>query len=214
MNIPVGVSARHIHLSQADLETLFGRGAELHVRKELSQPGQFAAEETVHLHGPRGMIENVRVLGPVRPHTQVEISQTDAHKLGINPPVRESGQLEGTPGLTLVGPSGSLQLLEGVIVAMRHVHFSEEDAREFDVENGEEIALRTTGDRGMIFERVIARVSPSYKLDFHIDTDEANASGLHTGDEVELVEVDDFQGNENIRVTMDDAVETHPDVVS
>ncbi|MFD2171255.1 phosphate propanoyltransferase [Tumebacillus lipolyticus] len=189
MNIPVGVSARHVHVSQADLETLFGQGATLHPKKELSQPGQYAAEETVDLKGPRATIERVRILGPVRPHTQVEISKTDAVKLGVDPPVRESGHIEGSTGLLLIGPKGYLELQEGVIVAARHVHFSEEDARKFGVHNGDELDLQAQGERGLIFNHVVARVSRSYRLDFHLDTDEANAAGLHNGDEVEVVEV-------------------------
>ena len=200
MNIPVGVSARHVHLSQEHLELLFGSGATLHKKKDLSQPGQFAAEETVDLQGPKGTISGARVLGPVRPHTQVEVSKTDALKLGLNPPVRESGDILGTPGLILVGPQGQVELPYGVIVAQRHVHFSEEDAREFDVENGDELTVRCEGERSVLFEHVVARVSPSYDLDFHIDTDEANAAGLRSGDEVEVVEIDHhFHGNEIIR---------------
>jgi putative phosphotransacetylase len=199
MYIPVGVSARHVHLSQQDLETLFGPGATLHHKKDLSQPGQFAAEETVDLRGPKGTLTGVRVLGPVRPHTQVEISRTDALKLGVNPPVRESGDISGTPGLTLVGLHGTVELTEGVIIAMRHIHFSDEDARRFEVSNGDQLAVRAGGERGVIFDNVVARVSPKYALDFHIDTDEANAAGLTTGDEVELVEMEDFHGNEIYR---------------
>ena len=200
MSIPVGVSARHVHVSQADLETLFGYGAVLHPKKALSQPGQFACEETVDLKGPRGTIPHVRILGPVRPHTQVEVSQTDALKLGIEAPVRESGDIQNTPGLTLVGPQGSIELKRGVIVAMRHIHMTPSDARALGVEDKEEVTVRTLqGSRSLIFEHVVARVSPSYKLDFHIDTDEANAAGLHTGDEVDLVEIENFRGNEIFR---------------
>ncbi|TCP58923.1 putative phosphotransacetylase [Tumebacillus sp. BK434] len=205
MNIPVGVSARHVHVSQQDLEALFGPGAALHPKKELSQPGQFASEETVDLQGPRGTIEKVRILGPVRPQTQVEISKTDAVKLGVEAPVRESGDIQGSAGLLLIGPQGHLELQTGVIVAARHVHFSVEDARKFGVHNGDELDLQVQGERGLIFNHVAARVSKAYQLDFHLDTDEANAAGLHTGDEVELVEVHDlhadvdFRGNEEKR---------------
>jgi putative phosphotransacetylase len=200
MSIPVGVSARHIHLSQADLEALFGYGAVLHPAKSLSQPGQFAAEEKLDLQGPRGMIPGVRVLGPVRPQTQVELSKTDAMKLGVDAPVRESGHIDNTPGLTLIGTKGQVELRKGVIVAMRHVHFSPSDARRLGVADKEEISVRADqGDRSLIFQHEVARVSPSFRLDFHIDTDEANAAGLHTGDEVDLVEVEDFHGNEIIR---------------
>ncbi|HEU4962854.1 MAG TPA: phosphate propanoyltransferase [Bacilli bacterium] len=206
MKVPVGVSARHVHLSQADLEALFGSGAQLHPKKPLSQPGQFASEETVDLQGPKGTIQKVRILGPTRPHTQVEVSHTDARKLGLDVPVRESGDIDHTPGLTLVGPQGEVRLEDGLIVAMRHIHFSPEDARRFGVKDHQQVMVKTTGERGVIFDHVIARVSPSYKLDFHIDTDEANAAGLHTGKEVEMIEIEevyavpeDFHGNEKNR---------------
>ncbi|PWK15504.1 putative phosphotransacetylase [Tumebacillus permanentifrigoris] len=219
MQIPVGVSARHIHLSQEHLTVLFGAGAQLHPKKDLSQPGQFAAQETVDVQGPRGKIERVRVLGPVRPETQLEISQTDALKLGMQAPVRESGHIEGTPGLTVIGPQGQLDLQMGVIVAKRHVHFSLDEARKYGVRDGQELALRTKGERGLIFEHVTARVSPTYKLDFHLDTDEANAAGLHTGDEVEVIELEHehgqehFHGNEIIRVDSSPDVGKTPESV-
>ncbi|KEO84212.1 propanediol utilization protein [Tumebacillus flagellatus] len=207
MQIPVGVSARHVHLSQEHLTALFGAGARLHPKKPLSQPGQFASEEKVDVRGPRGTIQNVRVLGPVRPETQLEISKTDALKLGLQPPVRESGRLEQTPGITVIGPQGQVTLTQGVIVAKRHVHFSPEDARRYGVRDGQSLTLRTTGERGLIFENVTARVSPKYKLDFHLDTDEANAAGLQSGDEAEMIELEGlkaqpmphFHGNEIIR---------------
>lgn len=202
MHIPVGVSARHIHLSQEHLIALFGAGAELHPQKALSQPGQYASAETVDVQGPRGTIERVRVLGPVRAKTQVEISKTDALKLGLQPPVRDSGDTEDTPGLTVIGPCGQVVLRGGVIVAKRHVHFSPDEARRYGVRNGQELKLRATGERGLIWEHVTARVSPKYRLDFHLDTDEANAAGLQTGDEVEVIELEldeHFHGNEIIR---------------
>lgn len=197
--VPVGISARHIHISQEDLITLFGEGAALHPKKDLSQPGQFAAEEKLDLQGPNGTITNVRILGPVRPHTQVEISTTDARKLGLDVPVRESGDIDNTPGITLIGPKGRLEIQEGLIIAARHIHLSPDDARRFGIEDHQEVMIRTEGERGVIFDHVIARVSPSYKLDFHIDTDEANAAGLHNGEEVEIVEIVDFHGNEKNR---------------
>lgn len=218
MQIPVGVSARHIHLSQEDLTALFGPGAQLHPKKDLSQPGQYASEETVTVQGPRGMIERVRVLGPVRSVTQLEISQTDALKLGMQAPVRDSGHIEGTPGVTVIGTQGQVELQAGVIVAKRHVHFSLDDARRYGVRDGQELALRTKGERGLIFEHVTARVSPKYKLDFHIDTDEANAAGIHTGDEVEVIELDSsqqhFHGNEIIRVNSSPDVGKTAEIVS
>ncbi|MBL0388479.1 phosphate propanoyltransferase [Tumebacillus sp. ITR2] len=213
MQIPVGVSARHIHLSQEHLTALFGAGAQLHPKKALSQPGQYASEETVDLQGPRGKIERVRVLGPVRPETQLEVSKTDLLKLGMQAPVRESGQIEGSPGLTIIGPQGQVQLEKGVIVAKRHVHFSPDEARRYGVRDGQFLTLRTSGERGLIFEHVSARVSPKYKLDFHLDTDEANAAGVQTGDEAEVIELDGlheqehFHGNEIVRVNSSPKIE-------
>lgn len=184
--IPVGVSNRHIHLSPEHLAYLFGEGFELTVMKPLSQPGQFAANETVIVRGPKGE-QRLRILGPTRGESQVEISITDSYALGVPPVIRLSGDIEGTPGITVIGPKGELQLDKGVIVAKRHVHFSLEDAKEFGVTDMQKIRLRTTGERSLIFDEVIARVSSSYALDFHVDIDEANAAGLKNGDTVELV---------------------------
>lgn len=184
--IPVGVSNRHIHLSAQHLALLFGEGFELTVMKPLSQPGQFAANETVIVRGPKGE-QKLRILGPTRGESQVEISITDSFLLGVTPVIRMSGEIEGTPGITVVGPKGELQLEKGVIVAKRHVHFSPEEAKEFGVTDKQKIRMRTKGERSLIFDEVIARVSPQYALDFHIDIDEANAAGLKNGDTVELL---------------------------
>lgn len=186
MSIPVGISNRHVHLSTADLARLFGPGHELTVRKELSQPGQYAAEETVTLVGPRGVLERVRILGPVRGATQVEISLTDGRCLGVRPPVRDSGNLAGSPGLTLVGPKGAVTLEEGVIAALRHIHMSPADAARFGVQDGDLVQVKTGGPRALSFDQVLVRVSPQFRLEFHIDTDEANAAGLENGDRVQL----------------------------
>ncbi|CCQ92452.1 Phosphate propanoyltransferase [[Clostridium] ultunense Esp] len=186
LKIPVGVSNRHIHLSPEHLAYLFGEGFQLTVMKALSQPGQFAANETVIVRGPKGE-QKMRILGPVRGASQVEISITDSFILGVPAVIRMSGDIEGTPGITVIGPKGELQLEKGVIVAKRHVHFSPQDAERFGVKDKEKIRLRTTGERSLIFDEVIARVSPSYALDFHVDIDEANAAGLKNGDVVELV---------------------------
>ncbi len=185
--IPVGVSGRHVHVTQQDLETLFGPGCHLSCFKDLSQPGQFAANETVTLVGPKGIIPKVRILGPVRKATQVEISRTDGFTLGIDAPVRESGDLDGTPGIVIVGPHGPLKLEQGVIVAKRHIHFSPETAREFGVSEGEAVMVRTSGPRALIFDEVVVRVREDFALDMHVDTDEANAAGLKQGDFVMLV---------------------------
>jgi putative phosphotransacetylase len=185
--IPVGVSNRHIHLSQEDLEILFGKNAKLTPIKELSQPGQFAAEECVTLVGAKGTLEKVRVLGPVREKTQVEILASDSFKIGIKAVLRESGKLEATPGIAVVGTMGCLQLKEGVIVAQRHIHMSEEDSKRFSVVDGQLVKVQFGGTRGGIYEAVLVRVSNKYKLDFHVDMDEANALLLKDKDFVQIV---------------------------
>ncbi len=186
--IPVGVSARHVHLSPEHVEVLFGPGAELTPDRPLSQPGQFACRERVLLAGPRGSLSAVRVLGPARGATQVEISATDAIALGVRPPVRESGRHEGSVSLTLIGPAGAVTIDSGVILAKRHIHMRPEDAERFGVSDGETVWVAATdGPRRTIFGDVLVRVSPNYQLEFHIDTDEANAAGLRTGDTVVLI---------------------------
>ncbi|MFC5448489.1 phosphate propanoyltransferase [Paenibacillus aestuarii] len=182
--IPVGVSGRHIHLSEGHVEELFGAGYRLSPLRELSQPGQFAAQETVTLVGPKGILPQVRILGPSRGATQVEIAQTDGYALGVHPPVRLSGQLAGTPGITIVGPLSAIRISEGVIIAKNHVHMSLQDAAAFQVVSGDRLMLQTMGERPVIFADVIVRVSERYVLDFHVDTDEGNAAGLRTGDTV------------------------------
>lgn len=185
--IPVGVSNRHIHLSPEAVEKLFGAGYSLCPMRPLSQPGQFAAEETLTILGPKGLIRGVRILGPTREASQVEISRTDGFQLGIHPPIRASGDLEGTPGITLIGPAGCIVLDSGVMVAKCHVHMSDADASYFQVRDGDSLILQMTGERALIFSDVTVRVSPRYMLDFHIDLDEANAANLKTGDQVRLL---------------------------
>jgi putative phosphotransacetylase len=180
--VPIGVSARHIHLSQEHIEALFGTGYRLQIFKDLSQPGQFAAEETVAVTGPKGKFDKVRILGPSRGATQLEISRTDAFALGIDPPVRQSGNIEDTPGIMLKGPAGELQLEKGVIVASRHIHFHTEDAEQWGITDKQLLRVKVDGERPVIFEDVLARVSDQFALDMHIDTDEANASAVKTGD--------------------------------
>jgi len=180
--VPVGVSARHVHLSPEHIAVLFGEGYALKVFKPLSQPGQFAAEETVAVIGPKGRFDKVRILGPARGSSQVEISRTDAFSLGVNPPVRESGKIEGTPGIRLVGPAGEVELERGVIVAARHIHFHTSDAERWGIADRQRLAVRVQGERPLIFEDVVARVSADFALDMHIDTDEGNAAGVKTGD--------------------------------
>lgn len=189
MRVITGVSNRHIHLSQEHADILFGKGYEFRKLKALRQPGQYACEETVTITGPKGSIPNVRVLGPVRPYTQVEISKTDSFVLGVQPPVRDSGDIENTPGLEVIGPKGRVQLEKGVILPFRHLHLHPEDAAELGVKDKDLVAVKTTGQRMVILENVLCRVSENYVAEFHIDTDEANASGLKNGDMVQIVAV-------------------------
>ncbi|WP_223590541.1 phosphate propanoyltransferase [Neobacillus bataviensis] len=185
--VPVGVSNRHVHLAPEDVDILFGKDYSLTPLRELSQPGQFAAKEQVSLLGPKGIIQNVRILGPSRGETQVEISKTDGFQLGVYPPVRLSGSLEGTPGLTLIGPKGCISLHQGVIVAKRHIHMSDEDAKVYKLKQGDSLLIQTSGERPTIFMDVVVRVNPNYQIDFHVDLDEANSAGLKTGDLVKIV---------------------------
>jgi len=181
--IPIEVSAHHIHLSQEHVEALFGAGHRLTHHADLSQPGQFACKEQVTLVGPKGRIERVRVLGPARKATQAEIAMTEQFKLGIHPPIRESGDIDGTPGCTLEGPAGSVELDRGVICALRHIHMTPSDALRYGVRDKCTVRVRVTGDREMVFGDVLIRVDPSYALAMHIDTDEANAANLANGAE-------------------------------
>lgn len=174
--ILVETSARHVHLSVEDLEKLFGKGSELTFKKALSQPGQFASEERVKLVGPKKEIANVIILGPVRPATQIELSYTDARTLGIDAPLRESGNVAGTPGLKLVGPAGEVDVPEGAIIAKRHIHMTPEDAANYGVENGQIVSVKIDSERSAVLGDVVVRVSPKFSLAMHIDTDEANAA--------------------------------------
>lgn len=185
--IPVSISARHLHLKKEDLEVLFGVGHELTKVKDISQPGQYAAEEKVTLQGPRGSIDNVRVLGPLRKETQVEVSATDARVLGINPAVRDSGSINGTPGIILIGPKGSVAMEKGCIVAKRHIHMTPRDATAFNVKDSEVVSVVVNTERGGVFDKVLIRVNENYALDMHIDVDEANAFLINNGDLVNLI---------------------------
>ena len=185
--VPVGVSARHIHLTQSDVETLFGKGYELTKKKEL-MGGQYASNETVTIVGLKlRAIENVRILGPVRKASQIEISATDALKLGVKAPVRESGDIKGSAPMAVVGPKGVIYLEEGCIIAKRHIHMSPQDAKTAGVTNGQTVSVRSNNERGSIFDQVTVRVDPSYTLEMHIDTDEANAASIKTGDSVAIL---------------------------
>lgn len=185
-SIPVGISNRHVHLAQQDVEALFGKGYALTPFKPLRQPGQFAAQECVTVVGPKGSLTNVRVLGPARPVSQLEISRGDCFTLGINAPVRESGQLENSGNALLIGPEGYVELHSQVICAWRHIHMSPQDARRLNVVNGQKVRVRSGGERRLTFEDVMVRVRDDFVLEFHIDTEEANAAGLKNGIQVTL----------------------------
>ncbi len=186
-NLVVNISARHIHITAEHFEQLFGGGSELTVYRWLYQPGSFAAEQRVTITGPRRRaIENVRILGPMRKHTQVEVSATDAFALGIDAPVR-SGDIDGSPGCLISGPKGVLELTEGVIRAERHVHMSPADAETYGFKNRQYVRLRVTSDRTAIFEKVLCRVDPRFLLEVHLDTDEGNACNLINATSVELL---------------------------
>jgi len=180
--IPVAISARHAHLTQQTLERLFGPGYRLHTGGGLSQPGQYSSLETVTLIGPRGRLEHVRVLGPPRSADQIEISRTDQRLLGIDAPVRLSGDLQSTPGIVIEGPRGSVTLDHGVVCALRHIHMSPADAHRFGVSDGQIVQVEAgSAARAVIFTDVVVRVSPDYRLEFHVDTDEGNAAGIEPG---------------------------------
>lgn len=181
--VPIGVSARHVHLCAEHLIALFGPDHELAPRNPLSQPGQFAAEETVVVAGPRGALEHVRVLGPVRGKSQVELATTDCYAIGIPAVVRDSGDIAGSPGAVLVGPAGSVALTEGAIRAARHLHMTTLDARHLGIANGDFVAvIAGDGRPAAMFNSVVCRVSDLYRLELHLDTDEANAAGCRSGD--------------------------------
>ncbi len=185
--VPVGVSARHIHLTQEHVEILFGAGYHLTRKKDL-MGGQYACNETVTIVGLKlRAIENVRVLGPVRKASQLEISATDAMKLGVAAPIRESGDVAGSAPIAVVGPKGVIYLEEGCIVAMRHIHMSPADAKAAGVSDGDIVAVKADNERGTVFNQVKIRVDQSFTLEMHIDTDEANASKIKTGDKVTIV---------------------------
>lgn len=186
-SIPVGVSNRHIHLSQTALNTLFGEGYQLAATKDLSQPGQYACKETLTIAGPKGAIEKVRILGPVRSESQVEILQSDCFKLGIAAPVRLSGDLDGTPGITLIGPKGSVILSKGLMVVQRHIHMTPEDAKRFGIQDGEKVTIQTGGLRGGTYSNVMIRANNASTLECHIDTEEANAMNLSSTSKITIV---------------------------
>ena len=182
-SIPIGISNRHIHLSRADMDVLFGKGSELTWKQDLKQPGQYACQETVIVRGPKGEFKKVRVLGPLRPETQLEISKTDSFTLGVSTPVRESGDLKNTPGIEIIGPAGSVKKDQGVIVALRHIHMSTEDAKKFGVKDKDVVDVVVGNEtRKAILTNVLVRVSDKFVLEMHLDIDEGNAVGAGNND--------------------------------
>lgn len=176
LTVPISVSARHVHLSPEHVDILFGKGYSLTYFRDISQPGQYACQEKVSLVGPKGQIDNVRILGPSRGQTQVEVSGTDARQLGVKPPVRRSGNLNGSEAITIQAPTGrKLELAEGCIIADRHIHMTTEDAQRFNVADGDRVAVKVSGEKPGIMGNVTVRVKDTYKLDMHIDTDDGNA---------------------------------------
>jgi putative phosphotransacetylase len=176
--VKIGLSNKHLHLRQEDVDTLFGAGHCLTHSKDLLQPGQYACDEKVDIVGPKGVLKGVRVLGPARPETQVELALTDARAIGLKVPVRESGKLDGTPGCKLIGPAGEVELEKGVIAALRHVHLSPSQAEAIGVKDKDIVSVKVEGERGLIFNNVLVRAGEAYYGEIHFDTDEGNAAGL------------------------------------
>jgi putative phosphotransacetylase len=187
-SIIIETSARHVHLTTEDMGILFGEGAQLTPKRDLSQPGQFLSEERVRLEGPKKAFDNVSILGPVRNATQAEISLTDARTLGVEAPVRESGDIDGSAPIRIVGPKGQIEISQGVIAAKRHIHFTPEDAEKYGVKNHQIVKVKVTGPRSLIFDEVVIRVSKSFRTFMHIDTDESNAAGIKGSIEGEIIE--------------------------
>ncbi len=184
LKIPIGVSNRHVHLSRKDMDALFGEGSELTKKADLAQPGQFAANETVTVRGPKGEFKKVRVLGPLRSESQVEISLTDGFSIGVKAPIKESGKLDNTPGVTLIGPKGSVELPKGTIVALRHIHMDPTTAEKLGLHDKDVVEVETFGERAGVLGNVLVRVSDKYALEMHVDIDEANACSLRNKDYV------------------------------
>ncbi len=187
VNIPIGISNRHIHLDRHDMDILFGKNSELTVKKDLKQPGQYAAEEVVSLKGPKGQFEKVRVLGPLRDKTQIEISMSDTYVLGVKAPVRESGNLKDTPGIEIIGPKGRVEKSQGTIVAERHIHMPPKLAKMLGLKNRDYVDVEVGNERGAILKNVLLRVSDKDALEMHIDMDEANAVNVRNNENVKII---------------------------
>ncbi len=185
-SVPIGISNRHIHLNRADMDILFGAGSELTPVKDL-QPGQYAAAEIVTVQGPKGELKRVRVLGPLRNESQLEISISDGFVLGVHPPVRESGKLEGTPGIKVIGPKGEVEMKRGVIAALRHIHLDLVTAERMGVHDGQIAQVEIDGSRGAVLNNVLLRVSEKFAPEMHIDVEEANALGVKNGDRAYII---------------------------
>lgn len=187
MKVSIGVSNRHVHLKESDLHILFGKGYELEKVRDINQPGQFASKETVTIMTEKGSIENVRVLGPIRPYTQVEISKTDAYKLGVNPPVRDSGDIEGSAPISIIGPCGRIDLNEGCILATRHIHITPKQMELYGLEGMDKVDVLLPGEKGGILHNVSLKVAEASYFELHIDTDDANAHLVSSNDFGEII---------------------------
>ena len=185
--LPIALSNRHCHLTRKHIDQLFGKGYKLTKMKDLSQPGQFACKEKVDVKGPNGTITGIRVLGPERNNTQIEILLSDSYKLGVKPPINDSGDLEHTPGAILVTDQGGIKLDKGLIIAARHIHMHPNDAKDYGDTNDDMVSVKVEGKRGLIFNNVLIRVSPHYSLEMHVDMEEGNAAGIKNGTIVSLI---------------------------
>ncbi|MEG0829846.1 MAG: phosphate propanoyltransferase [Anaerovoracaceae bacterium] len=185
--VKIGLSNKHLHLKEADIEILFGKGHTLTPTKDLVQPGQFACEEKVDIVGPKATLKGIRVLGPARPETQIELAMTDARSIGIKAPIRESGKLEGTPGCKLIGPAGEIELDHGVMVALRHIHLNPEQAIEAGVKDKDVVSIKLDGERGLVFDNVLVRSGIKHEKEIHLDTDEGNAAGCGPASEAIII---------------------------
>lgn len=187
LKITVGVSNKHAHLTQEQIEVLFGEGFELTFFRKIKQPDEFVSNEKIQVVGPKGSLRDVRIMGPERAKAQIEMTLTNAREIGVHAAVRVSADVEKTDGVKLVGPKGDVDLKEGVIASVRHLHMTPEEAELLGLKDRQRVSIETMGERGVIFKNVIVRIDPLFSLEFHIDTDEANGAGLNSGDEVFLV---------------------------